>query len=171
MWISWLPDSSISWTGLFPGPEIIRLLQYLFSLNNAFPRLQLLPQLFHKIKVEGIMVILIVPVWPRRKCYADIVNLLADETRAPPHQSELLLQGLTSHLYSCWLSWCILTSFCPQALSTIRGKILAVLFQSPHSLVKAFVRDFYLYALLPCLFGTLIWPCLASPFEPFRSNA
>lgn len=55
-----------------------------FSLIYASSLLQLLPRLLHRIKVEGILVILIALAWPRKMLYASIVDLLADVDYSKP---------------------------------------------------------------------------------------
>lgn len=59
--------------------------------------IQLLPHLFSRIKMEDILVILIVPNWPRRMRHLSILRLLADPLWAFPDRPELLSQSLVHH--------------------------------------------------------------------------
>lgn len=63
-----------------------------FSLTHAFPPMQSLPSLLHRIKVEGIPVIMITTSWPRKTWYAGILSLR--QAWALPDWSDLLLQRL-----------------------------------------------------------------------------
>lgn len=49
-----------------------------FTLLYLIP--PFLPRVLKRIKAEGIPAILIAPDWPRRAWYADLVNLLADNS-------------------------------------------------------------------------------------------
>lgn len=67
--------------------------------DYAFPLLQLLSYLLHRIQVEGTPVILIAQSWPRRTWYSDIVNMSMNSPWTLLVHPNLLLQGPILHLY------------------------------------------------------------------------